>query len=313
MFRPLLLIFALGTSVLVPSAWGALFVDINDATANNANLTQPGFQAVVRTGATGLASDIGTVDIVFAPSPGSGTLDDRDRGGPATNPAQPLARLARDFVFSGGVPHPTAGVDTSVTGLNAGSYLLTTYHHDATVAHHTTDIELSVDGGATFMPMVQDALISTGANPAEIGHASAPFTIAGGQTLVFRMIGDGGQGTTLPGPAVSETAILSGFVIEPFTELGDFNGMGGVTAADFLVLSGNLGTHLDGNYVGHAGGDMNLDGRVDLDDFGQFKASFPGAFAAAMAMVPEPSSLVIGAMLAAGGLMGSRRYRRRLQ
>jgi hypothetical protein len=160
------------------------------------------------------------------------------------------------------------------------------------------------------MPMVQDALISTGANPSEVGRAWAPFTIAAGQSLVFRLIGDGGQGATLPGPAVAETAILSGFVIEPFTEFGDFNRVGGVTAADFLILAGNLGTHLEENYVGHAGGDMNLDGKVDLYDFNQFKSSFPGAFAAAMATVPEPSTIVVAGLLIAGGWLGVRRNRR---
>jgi hypothetical protein len=70
---------------------------------------------------------------------------------------------------------------------------------------------------------------------------------------------------------------------------GDFNGDGEVTAADFTILSDNLGGHLDGP-VGRSEGDMNFDGRIDLTDFGQFKEAFPGAFAAATG-VPEPSTI----------------------
>lgn len=94
------------------------------------------------------------------------------------------------------------------------------------------------------------------------------------------------------GLANGTLSVLSGGVNIP----GDFNGDGMVTAADFMILSDNLGGHLDGQ-VGRSEGDMNFDGDVDLDDFGQFKELFPGAVAAAQG-VPEPSTL----MLAAGAL-----------
>ena len=293
---------------LTPSAWGALMVDINSSGANNETTTQPGFIGVARPGATGLVTDIGTIDVAIARGPGSGTLQDRDRGLPATDPNQPLARLLRDFVYSQVAPHPNGAIDTTVTGLNPGTYLLTTYHHDTNVDHITNDLAISTDGGTIFETVVEDALISTGPNPLEAGRAWAPFTIGAGQSLVFRLIGDGGQvGATND----VETAVFSGFVIEPFTMFGDFNLDGEVTAADFFVLAGTLGTHLDGNFVGYAGGDMNLDGKVDLYDFDNFKVTFPAAFAAAMASnVPEPASIVVS-LLAVGGLMGVGRYRQR--
>lgn len=308
--RAMLSIAVILAGASCPVAQGALLADINVTSQNNAEMTQPGFTGVVRTGTTGIVTDIGTLDVTFAAAPGSTTPMDRNRNAPLTSPNQPLARLMRDLMFSQATPHPMGAFDTTVAGLNAGTYLLTTYHHDAQVVHHTNDLEISVDGGATFTPAVQDAPISTGTDPAEIGRASAPFTIAAGQNLVFRLIGDGGQDVSPPGPTQLETAILSGFVIEPFTMFGDFDRVGGVTADDFFILSGNLGTHLEGNFVGHAGGDINLDGKVDLHDFNQFKASFPAAFAAATASVPEPSTMGAVALLAAGGGVALRRRRR---
>ena len=73
--------------------------------------------------------------------------------------------------------------------------------------------------------------------------------------------------------------------------MGDFNGDGTVDNADFMVLSGNLGAHLDRG-VSRSDGDINIDGRIDLDDFGEFKTLFPGASGRAAA-IPEPSSIAI--------------------
>jgi hypothetical protein len=90
-------------------------------------------------------------------------------------------------------------------------------------------------------------------------------------------------------------------IFDPGTSVapGDFNEDGVVNNADYVILSDNLAGHLDGP-VGFEQGDIDFDGDVDLDDFGQFKELFPGALGQAQG-VPEPASLalVIGAIIAA--------------
>jgi len=68
MLRILLLLFAAATTATAaPLARGALLLDINDVSATNAGLTQPGVQAAVSTAATGLSSDVGTNDTAYTP------------------------------------------------------------------------------------------------------------------------------------------------------------------------------------------------------------------------------------------------------
>jgi hypothetical protein len=76
----------------------------------------------------------------------------------------------------------------------------------------------------------------------------------------------------------------------------DFDGDGDVDADDFQILSGNMYAHLDGTDVSFEDGDIDFDQDIDLVDFRQFKAQFPGAVAAAQG-VPEPGTL---GLLAAG-------------
>jgi hypothetical protein len=78
----------------------------------------------------------------------------------------------------------------------------------------------------------------------------------------------------------------------PGLSLGDFNFDTVVDLVDYGLLRDHVNAHLDGP-VGYGDGDIDLDGDVDLEDFGQFKALFPGVTAAATS-VPEPSSLALG-------------------
>lgn len=291
-------------AVVIPafSVQAALKVDINDVAAMTQ--TQSGFTvADITNGAANITTDIGTVTISFSPAVGT-TIGDRDRG--ALDSSQPLGQLLRDFIFLNGTLPARGTIATTISGIDTGSYLFTGYFHDSTVNHGSGDIEISVDGGSSFPIVFQDALYSTGINPSEVGRGSVPFTATTGNDVVIHLIGDGG--TPSSPSATTETALLNGFVIEKFTTLGDFNLSGTVEAGDFLILAENLGTHLDGNYVGHAGGDINLDGRVDLNDFGSFKTLFPQAFAAGMA-IPEPSTAAI-VLLALLSSSFSRRSRR---
>jgi hypothetical protein len=51
--------------------------------------------------------------------------------------------------------------------------------------------------------------------------------------------------------------------------------------------------------IDYKDGDINFDGKVDLSDFGEFKALFPGGVAAATS-VPEPSSGALALWVLAG-------------
>lgn len=289
----------------------ALKVDINDAAANTATQTQPGFAAVTEAGTGGTpitdATDVGaSISVSFA-NPfvaGAGGTDDRDRGTPSTA-NHPLGRLLRDFIYTQAALPVRGTLDTTISGVNPGNYLLTAYFHDSQTNQVNGDISLSVDGGSTFSTPVEDVLFSTGSNPNPFGKLSIPFT-ATGADLVLQVVGD----SSTVGTPASELAILNGFVIEPFTTYGDFNRVGGVTVADFNILANNLATQLDGNFVGHAGGDIDLDGDVDLDDFGAFKQLFPGVVALALGTsVPEPQSIALILMAAVGGMFVARRQR----
>jgi hypothetical protein len=89
---------------------------------------------------------------------------------------------------------------------------------------------------------------------------------------------------------------------------GDFNADGVINNADFIILSNNLAEHLDGADVGFEQGDFDFDGDVDLDDFGQFKAAFPGAVGQGAA-IPEPATAAsaISVALVAGVAAARRR------
>lgn len=100
------------------------------------------------------------------------------------------------------------------------------------------------------------------------------------------------------------------------TEQGDFTGDGTINSADWLRLKTGFGvdvSQLDAVVAYRAGGDINLDGRVDRLDFAEFKTKFEsangsGSFAAMLATVPEPTSALLTLPLVAA--CGVRRNKR---
>ena len=82
---------------------------------------------------------------------------------------------------------------------------------------------------------------------------------------------------------------------------GDLDGNGEVAFADFLVLSANFGQSLSGYTVGN----IDLAGDIDFGDFLILSANFGQT--AAVAAVPEPSSVALAACLSLGVVAGLRR------
>jgi hypothetical protein len=87
---------------------------------------------------------------------------------------------------------------------------------------------------------------------------------------------------------------------------GDVNGVGGVTLADYDLIRANYRT----NVASRALGDLNDDGFVDILDFREWKANFPGAFELADLPIPEPAS---SAIILLGAAFAAAQHRARLR
>jgi hypothetical protein len=98
------------------------------------------------------ASPIGADGTVRVRVEGSGdTLMVRDRG----DVVGPLGDVAEDFIFNGGA------LDLVLEGLAAGTYAVTSYHHDATLSQATFDV-LVTDALGTLRPAASGMSHTTG-------------------------------------------------------------------------------------------------------------------------------------------------------
>lgn len=166
-----------------------LFVDFNDndneQSGNDAGVsyTQAGYVSVTQAGATGIVSQVGTVNVS---TNASATINpDRDRG--ALSSAVTESDLLRDFLFN-----QVSSLDITVSGLNAGVYEFTGYFHDRTVNQNASvDVLVSTDGGANFVNGVLGVVYSTGSNPDPFSTGSFDLTVNGGNDVVFRIVGSG--------------------------------------------------------------------------------------------------------------------------
>lgn len=220
--------FVLGATLLlflnllsVPGRAAMLRVDFNDndAVANPPGApapspTQSGWLGVTQTGATGVATSFGTLDISVVPIVGSSSpvIDDRDRG-QLSSGSHPLSNLLRDLLFITANPSSTYGngtLDVVLSGLVAGQYTFTGYFHDNSVNHYLVDLAVSTDGGSTYSLMVDDALASTTTNPTTVGSGSFQFTADGTNTVRIRVIGQGATSN----PTTAEAAIINGFELD---------------------------------------------------------------------------------------------------
>ena len=109
---------------------------------------------------------------------------------------------------------------------------------------------------------------------------------------------------------VQNNCAATHFACLPSITPGDFEDDGDIDIEDYFILRDNLYEHLDGGSVTFFDGDNNIDGKVDLVDFGEFVDLFPGgqaALDAALAAVPEPSSVTLLGFVLAGTAVARRR------
>lgn len=154
----------------------ALLIDFNDNLATSP--TQTGYTPVKRTGASGITSDVGTVDIAVTSTSGD-ELTDPIAGGPGL----PISDLLRDFIFNS----PSTGLVFTVSGLLAGDYDFKGYFHDSRVGRGTFD--LFVDNGDGEVQVLDDVAYSGRTTPDPIGIGAFSFSANGTDPVAFRIVG----------------------------------------------------------------------------------------------------------------------------
>src|SRR5262249_23698095 len=93
----------------------------------------------------------------------------------------------------------------------------------------------------------------------------------------------------------NETVWYDYIEIAPHVPLGDVKRLGGVTIDAYNIIKANYRTSV----TSRAQGDLNRDGVVDILDFREWKANFPGADSIAGLTIPEPTACsLVGAALA---------------
>ena len=105
---------------------------------------------------------------------------------------------------------------------------------------------------------------------------------------------------------VLDNLLVSGRKVSDGLTFGDFNLDGNVDMGDFGILAANFGTGTE-----FSQGDNNFDGSVNLQDFNEFKALYNAALGGGAAAVPEPSSLALMSLAGAVVLLAGRTCRAR--
>lgn len=205
-----------------PLTAAPLLVDFN--ARSGAQATQAGFIGVNLTGATGVNTDFGTLDLSLVGVAGI-LIDDRDRG--ELNEAgvvHPLSDLLRDIIFiSENLTTPSGDgiLDLVIGGLEEGTYKFVGYFHDKNVDHVAGDVAVSTDGGTSFTDVLDEVLYSYGSAPPTVGMGTFHFTANGVDDVVVRLTGQGGLYNITTGAFTNQdTALIAGFELHQVPEPG---------------------------------------------------------------------------------------------
>ncbi len=190
---------------------------------------------------------------------------------------------------------------------------------DALVAGSTIDVHPAVNVGGQWYA-AERAFTTTDTQVSWQRNVLAYTTTAANWRLLTLNVGNvtlgAAPGSNLSGPiaglglvTVMNTAQIGNEAVwYDYIEIsnhltpGDVNGVGGVTIDDYNVIRTNYRTAV----TSRGQGDLNGDGFVDVLDFREWKANFPGAAGFAELPIPEPAA---GALAAIGGAAALARRR----
>jgi hypothetical protein len=194
----------------------------------------------------------------------------------------------------------------------AASGNLQLYDRDGTTVGATAGVPAYIASWDSPPMSLGVSIFTEGDRTMYLGHAGTIAANGAGQATVY--IDD------LPGADANSRSWLDGVAYlpigNPLPSFGDFNGVGGITLADYQILSQNLHRDLNPTTVPDAYrlGDMNGDLAVNYADFLAFRTAYDtvngvGAFEAAAGAVPEPATATLATVALASSLVLRRRRR----
>lgn len=165
-----------------------------------------------------LSGTIGGVVVTIATAPASNGLTYFDSVAEMPDVGDISGDLTEDGVrgFDGGGP----AITVTLSGIAAGIYELTTFHHDSLAATgNSNSFDVDVDGGNGFIEIADSILASSSSTPGSITTVVGTFVATGGD-IVFRIDADSASlPVTMNGfslSAVPEPSALGFFMISGF-------------------------------------------------------------------------------------------------
>ncbi len=107
-------------------------------------------------------------------------------------------KLAEDFVVPSGLD-----LQVSLSGLAAGSYSMTTYHHRPSLTSQYNLKGITIDTGTGAVQVAQNVPVSIGYSPSSVGSAVFQFSADGVNNVVM----------TVQGNSVTTAGLLNGFEV----------------------------------------------------------------------------------------------------
>jgi len=285
----------------------------NTAVPANARVTVDLYMGVTGIGGTtefgtvGLGSTGTTPYTIFTPIAGDGTYYTHTGDGGSSSDWR-WARPGADPVGSASVPMNTTSTTYLLGSTNAPAYdgccgLVVDPINGASTGvggNQWVTLSIETNNGTSEITINGQTVVS---GPS-IGAADDTGLTGGTAPGGFASFSYADVFTSVASPGDSQFGIFDNFKVEIILdEDADFNGDTRVDGIDFLAWQQNEGL------IGGAllvDGDANGDGNVDATDLGIWETQYGTGVLSAVTAVPEPSSLLLGAMASIGLILRRR-------